>query len=292
MNETLPFQNDPVDSNKLYYSDGRDQNYVGPLLEKALIELLFNGNYELAHGDGTMNVLNSFTNSYFEEFYGPGLIDLGYNVKDVIIHGKKSNSLMVITFKTTVSEYNILDCHVYSLIDLTEDGVKLYNPHGKHLMIPTNIFVENFHRLHICYIDNEIFNFPKLKTSVEFTDSWKEITDDAQFSDVDYEFVVDEDDTEILINMFTNSYDEIFKSIRIYRVNEMNTLEPASIIYTVRSFRILLGRGKYKLTFKQRVASYNISSRHQKYSEYLENDKNDFLFRFVASKRCAVKKSD
>ena len=103
MDESLAFRNDSVYSNELYYSDGLDQNVVGPLLEKALIKLLFNGNYELARRVNPIKVFTCFSNAFFEEFHDTDLIGLGYNVKDVIIHGKKTNSLMVITFKTTVS---------------------------------------------------------------------------------------------------------------------------------------------------------------------------------------------
>ena len=43
------FWNNILSLQRLYYSNSCNQNSVGPFLEKALIKLLFNGNYELAH---------------------------------------------------------------------------------------------------------------------------------------------------------------------------------------------------------------------------------------------------
>ena len=99
VNESLTFWNDSVDSNNLYYSDGMNQNFVGPLLEKALVELLFAGNYKLARSIDGAIVLTSFSNALFEEFYDSDLVYLGYNLKDVLTHGINTNSLMVVTLK-------------------------------------------------------------------------------------------------------------------------------------------------------------------------------------------------
>ena len=133
VNESLAFWNDPVYSNELYYSDGRNQNFVGPLLEKALIKLFFNGNYELARNVDPVKIITSFFNAIFEEFYNTDLNDLGYKVEDVITHGKKTNSLMVVEFKNTIPNYSISNTHAYTLIDYTEDMVKLYDPHGIYI---------------------------------------------------------------------------------------------------------------------------------------------------------------
>ena len=90
VNESLFFWDDPVKLNKLYYSDGRDRNFVGPLLEKALMETHFKGDYKSAGSVDAVNVLTSFTNSFFEEFYDCDLIGLGYKLEDLITHGKKN----------------------------------------------------------------------------------------------------------------------------------------------------------------------------------------------------------
>ena len=114
---------------------------------------------------------------------------------------------MVIGFKDNLLKYKIYNCHEYTVIDFTEDIVKLYNPYGKYVMIPTNIVIENFDRLLISYKDNEIFGMPKLKTVVEFTDSWDEVNLDKKISYVDYDLIVEEDDTEVLVNILKTSAD-------------------------------------------------------------------------------------
>ena len=174
VNEKLTFWNwtIPFFWNTLYYSCSCNQNFVGPLLEKALIELLFKGNYELAKSVNAVNIFTCFSNSLFEEIHYSDLGNFGFKLKDVITHGIKTNSLMVVDFKDNASNVNILDLHYYSLIDYKEDMLKLYDPHGTYIMIPTNTFIENFDRLTISYIDSKIFRIPKLNTFVEFADTW------------------------------------------------------------------------------------------------------------------------
>ena len=299
VNESLIFWNNSVNSNKLYYSDGLNNNFVGPLLEKALVQLLFKGNYELTHYIDSVKVFSSFSNNFCKEFYETNLSDLGYKLKDVLTHGKNTNSLMVIGFKNNLSQYNVYNCHEYTLIDYTEDIVKLYNPYGKYTMIPRNIVIENFDRLIILYKDNEIFGIPKLNTFVKFTDSWKEVNLDKGISYVDYDLIVEQDDTEVLVNILKKDYKDIVRLIHIIPINnnvisneekEMSKLKSKG--YIKSSLRAVLRKGKYKLRLEQTLYDHNISGRHQKYSDYSENDKNDFFLQFAASKHCVVKKSD
>ena len=62
--------------------------------------------------------------------------------------------------------------------------------------------------------------------------------------------------------------------------------------YTKSSLRAVIRKGKYKLRCEQNLYDYTKFKLPQKYAEYSENDKNLFLFRFAASKRCIVRKSD
>ena len=94
---------------------------------------------------------------------------------------------MVISFKNDISEYNIFEKHAYTLLDYTEKTIKLYDPKGITLMIPTDVFDENVRRFYISYIDNNIFRMSKPNTSVEFADSWNNIYGERFHSDIDYD---------------------------------------------------------------------------------------------------------
>ena len=181
--------------------------------------------------------------------------------------------------------------------------LKLYNPHGRYIVIPTNTFIENFDRLTISYIDNEIFRIPKLNTFVEFADTWNGSKKQARISYVDYDLIVEEDDTEVLVNIF-KKYNDAVRLIAIDRliaINNnttntkeeirMNTLTSKSKNHHKLSLRAVLRSGKYILAFYQKVFD-NKKNLPQNYSKTLEKERNDFVFRFVASKECIVKKSE
>ena len=122
-------------SNKLKYCRTYDQNFLGPLLEKALVQLHFDGKYELAEGVHAVNVLTRFINTFFERFYCihidnkyTQLSYLGKNcfttessssgqciddrtlfeIYDVITYGLETNSLMVVNFKNNLPEHIII----------------------------------------------------------------------------------------------------------------------------------------------------------------------------------------
>ena len=59
----------PTKDNRLISCRSYNDNLVGPLLEKALVKLHFNGNYESAKSVCASFVLSSLTNNFFEEFY-------------------------------------------------------------------------------------------------------------------------------------------------------------------------------------------------------------------------------
>ena len=97
--------------NKLFYSNSPKNNFLGPLLEKALIHLHFNGKYKSAKGVPAFMILSSFTNSFFEEFRG-----FSDEIYDVINHGIKTKSLIVVIFKENVQKfkYALLKNHYYT----------------------------------------------------------------------------------------------------------------------------------------------------------------------------------
>ena len=63
------------------------------------------------------------------------------------------------------------------------------------------------------------------------------------------------------------------------------------------SQRMVLRRGKYKMRVQQSLYDYNKHYRYfpsdlfRNYSEYMENDKNEYYFRLIASKQCRVETS-
>ena len=93
VNDILPFIND-----RLVYSTTKTKSVVGPLLEKALVQLLFDGNYELSKGVAAYNVFTSLTNNFCETFSNLSN-DLICEMTDVINHGITCKSLVVMDFK-------------------------------------------------------------------------------------------------------------------------------------------------------------------------------------------------
>lgn len=55
------------DGSEFIFSGSANDKMVGPLLEKSLIDLHFDGNYWLFHAVFALTVLTSFTDGYFEE---------------------------------------------------------------------------------------------------------------------------------------------------------------------------------------------------------------------------------
>ena len=93
VNDILPFIN-----NRLMYFTTKNQSVVGPLLEKALVQLLLYGNYELSERVNAWNVFTSLTNNFCETFSNLSN-DLICEMTDVINHGITCKSLVVMDFK-------------------------------------------------------------------------------------------------------------------------------------------------------------------------------------------------
>ena len=81
---------------------------------------------------------------------------------------------MVVAFKETPS-WELHGRHCYSLLDIKENLVEIYNPHRRYLLIPKSVFYENLEELNVSYSNNKIFRMPEIKTSVEFNETWPEL---------------------------------------------------------------------------------------------------------------------
>ena len=98
---------------------------------------------------------------------------------------------------------------------------------------------------------------------------------------------VEEDDTEVLVNMLNENDGCIHRYIKVtptndtiigYILGKINRFFTPILDYPKTSLSAVLKRGEYKRIF------------FQAHSKDLKNDKNNFLFHFAASKQCVVKK--
>lgn len=296
VNESLMFQGSssfPFGWKKLYYSRSCNKNFIGPLLEKALVKLLFNGEYKFADNVRAVKVFSCFSNNFFEVIFESDLSNLGYKLQDVIIQGVKNSSLIMIAFKNDSNYHNLNSNHAYTLTDCTKDTLSLYDPHGKYLTIPLNVCT-GICRLAILYTKNKIFNIPCVKVVNEFSDSFKELNMNYQISWVYYRLTVEEDDTEILINFIRNNYNDVLRHISIYQVLFKATFRKPKCfkikISSVSSLRTRLKMGRYIIEFQQNTTEEDEVFFVQKYSTSSEKDKDNFHFRLAASKNCTVEK--
>ena len=278
---------------KLYYSQSHNNNFVGPLLEKALIKLHFDKDYDLSYGVSVSTVLSSFTNNFFEEFSKADLSRLDYKLKSVIAHGRTNKCLMVVSFNKNT--FSLVSDHAYTIVDCKKDKVYLYNPHRKYVTVPIKCLNKNLQRLFISYTGNKVFKMANVNTVKEFSDCWTEVSADKRVSSVGYHLTVEEDDTEVLINLIKSQYADVFR--KIYLSNgETFKWEQGNDIFIAKSastFRKKLKRGNYQMKFVQCFKTSKDAhgkSINAKYLDCSKMDKNNFCFRIAASKSCEVKK--
>ena len=276
----------PANNDRLNYCRSYNKNLVGPLLEKALIKLHFDGKYESADAVAGHNVLTSFTDNFFEQHR---IINNGSRSKvdDVISHGLKNNSQMVVEFYDTISKYGLKGHHYYSLVDKKDSLVRLYNPHGNLLSVPKNIFFESLKHFEISYYNNKVFGMPEIKTNLEISDSWSALKKNENVHTKKYDMIVEVDDTKVLINLIVKLDKDVYTSCCIFSESDQKTKLTKCFI-NQRSVRANLKRGKYWVQVKMRDQNENGDSELP--SNYLENGGNYFLFRLAASKQCLVKK--
>ena len=274
--------------NELCYSRSWNENLAGPLLEKALVKLHFDGKYEMAQGVDSVFVLTSLTNNLYERFV-VGYDDI-YTIHDVITHGLKNNCLMVTYIKENCSKHDLKPDHTYTLVDMTKDFVKLYDPYGKTILAPKQIFFDNFQVFDICYFENKVFNMPQMINWMEFTEPWKVVHNDFGATClICFDLLVEEDDTEFLLNFPAKL--RIHMHIILKNLDENQLLCDSEVIFNMQGFsnfsnRFNIGRGTYQLTFG--IFADENTETFQDISENLENEGDLILIRLVSSKGCTM----
>ena len=167
VSESLPFY-----QNHLLYSQSvKAGECLSPLLEKALVQLLFEGKYEKARSVAAVKVFTSFTNTFFEQIIKYGNNCNIHGLNDIINHGVRTKSLMAVTFKKDMNK-TLLAKHYYTLIDINEKFVEIYNPHGRTICVPKTIFFDYLFLFEISYSENKLLMWPEVKTFEEFSESW------------------------------------------------------------------------------------------------------------------------
>ena len=207
---------------------------------------------------------------------------------------------MAVSFKEPVGKYNLPSHHYHSVFEAENakaDSVQLYNPYGKLFSIPKEDFFDAEKVFEICYFDNKIFGFTEIKTSIEFVGNWPPLKVNQKVHFVDYDLLVKEKDTEVLINLIPkHSYSTKLQAFIVTNDDKM-AVEKCSTLFSGKgevfarnSLRANLKSGNYKLVV---VVSRSLGLKScGKCVEYLENGGNEFLFRLAASKQCFVEKSE
>ena len=80
VNDSLVFFSFPLSFviNKLFYSGSCNNNFLGPLFEKALVELHFDGDYRFAEGVDPIDVFSSFSNAFYERINNGDSLNILY----------------------------------------------------------------------------------------------------------------------------------------------------------------------------------------------------------------------
>ena len=292
---------------ELVYSSSANGDMVGPLLEKALIDVHFGGDYESSEPTCPSTVLASFTNGYYEDF--PIVShNYGFKISDVVKHGLKSNSPMVVQF---AGAPGLFEEHCYTLLDVKNGTVKLYNPHGSYLQMTESDFYEYLQSLDIAYYKNKIFRMPQVEASFEFKETWPALQQHEKIRFVGYDLFIDENDTEVLLNFLAKNatllrdpsdvYPKFFilavdnkkgeESRRIVRNSVVRGFRKPNLKQIVSftcSLRARLNSGRYKVVVAlSTCCSFDNSASIE---EHLRDGRGEFLFRLAASKRCSVSK--
>ena len=292
----------PTDGKRLKYCRSYNGNLVGPLLEKALVQLMFDGNYSSAYAVSASLVMTSLTNSFYDNFVSSSN-DSRFKFKELLDHGLKTNCQMIAVFRQPVpkvwwSTKGLRTYHCYNVVGMKnseKDSVELYDPHGKIVSIEKEAFIDSCVRFDVSYSENKIFRMPEVNTLVNFAGNWPPLKCNEKMHFVDYDLLINEIDTEILINVIINYQIGIDAKIFIITNDDKITVVNCSVIKSRKivhrkSLRETLKSGKYKIvvvlsTDIQRVASCAVCK------EYLEKCGDKFLLRVAASKQCSVKKS-
>ena len=284
VDDCLPFL-----SNELYSSSSWNDNFVGALLEKALIKLHFDGKYESSEGFDSSISLTSFSNTIIESF-SVNHPSLCYSAHDFIKHGVSTKSLMVVTFKSSSHKYGLYTQHQYTLTDMSKEFVKLYNPHGETLLVPKYCFFDCLRFINICYFENRVFEMLEIKTLTELTECWCPVENKDKFLCIELCLLVEEDHTDLVINFLGKPglklYIKCFKAVG----NEWVCDHETPMLYTYDGYRSSFGSGAYVIVFRA-YGDKNIDIFDEIWRN-LEEDENKMFFRFASSKHFTIEKYD
>ena len=234
-------------------------------------------------------MLSSLTNSLFEKLVFDRN-DLVYKNYDIVKHGFKTKSLMVTVFKQTLRKLSLLTNHSYLLTDMNKDSVKLYNPHGKIILVPKQTFFGSVEYIYISYFDNKVFNMPEKINISEFTESWSV---DTQFECepliyINYELFVEEENTEMLVNLLGSFILDI-KLYALFFDSEGKISFPYEAWVTTNdSLRFRCDRGVYVLHFRLYNNNYN-ADRFNDILQHLNAEENKVFIRFASSNQYMVR---
>ena len=278
--------------NKLCNCRTSNNNFVGPLVGKALVQLHFDDKYVSSVGVDMFVILSSFTNALFEKLFCDH-DDSIYTNHDVISHGLKTKSLMLVTFKTNVRKYNLKINHTYLLTDMNKDFIRLYNPHGKITSVPKKKFFECLEILGISYYENRVFNMTETINLKEFTESWRELEGDERIFYISFDLFVLENDTELLINFLENCQFNKLLAMKCYIVGEINHYNRITWISSNASLRATLQPGSHRVVLHI-VASDNVVNfqNTEDFKKCLNKEENNIFVRFASSKHYTINKTD
>ena len=289
------------EGNELKYCKSIDNNLIGPLLEKALVKLHFEGNYKTVDSVPASFVFSSLSNNFFEEFHFNGKESTDIN--KIISHGFRTNSQMVVSFNDDEApKLSLKNRHYYSLCGIEKnkkDNLVLYNPHGEIVSIKKNEFFDVKKIFEICYAENKIFGMPVIKTLLEIRETWPLKDSNENIHYVQYNLVVTEDGTDILINLNVNNLDPDIKPIvLIVKHKKKMEVVTASLLsqvsknkewlYFKNSLKATLNKGTFRIVFV--ISKYDRITSCEQCKNYLKNGGNKFFFRIASSKHCSIEK--
>ena len=273
--------------NELYFSRSWNRNFVGPLLEKALMQLHFDGNYKSAEGIDCIVFLTSFTNNIFESYRSDSHLNLSYRAHEVIKHGIDTKSLMVVSFEKCFNEYSLITQHEYTIIDMSKEFVKLYNPYGKTVLVPKYYFFDCLSYITICYFENKVFEMPIIKDLMEFTESWCPYNEEREFLYISFNLDVEEDNTVLVVNLLGRPGLKMHTSCVRWVENEL-ICDYKMPITPNNDYRWQFDTGVHMINFE--AFAFENTEIYEDIVNNLNEEENKMFLRFASSKHCIMEK--
>ena len=104
------------------YSSSTNDDMVGPLTEKVVVGLHFVGDYESSHGILPSTALRILSKNYYKEFPNVS-VDMPFEISEVVNHGWKTNSPMIVVFKKT-PRWKLQDYYCDALLGIRDNFVE------------------------------------------------------------------------------------------------------------------------------------------------------------------------